>query len=122
VRLSAVVLARALAFVETVDLNPRGKMFYPEMITEFVQRYQFQKFPKTFEDVDETKGVEFWEGKVENIVIQKFTIFNTLLVCTGLMSVSTPNREPTQFDTGRMSVISRLRQTFRYSRHHPWRI
>jgi len=78
-QLSSVVLARALAFVETFDLDPKGATFYPELITALVQRYQFQKSPKTFDEVDETKGIVFAEGKVGKIVIQKFTIFNSLL-------------------------------------------
>jgi hypothetical protein len=80
VQLSAVVLARVLAYVESVDLNPRGKIFYPDFIEEVVQRYKFQKFPKAIEDLDESKGVEFHEGKIGSKTIQKFTIFNTLLV------------------------------------------
>lgn len=79
-KLASVLLARALAFVETFDLDPRGAIFYPELITALVQRYQFQKFPERFADVDETKGIEFFEGKTEKIVIQKVTIFNSLLV------------------------------------------
>jgi hypothetical protein len=69
-----------LAYIESVDLNPRGKIFYPEFVQEVVQRYKFQKYPKTIEDFDESKGIEFYEGKTGSKVIQKFTIFNTLLV------------------------------------------
>jgi hypothetical protein len=80
VQLSSVILARVLGFVETFDLSPRGKLFLPEIIPEIVKRYGFLKFPKTLEDFDESKGVEFLEGKFEGKVIQKFVIWNTLLV------------------------------------------
>jgi hypothetical protein len=79
VELSAVVLARVLGFVEAFDLNPRGKVFFPEIVPEIVRRYNFQKFPKTLEEFDEVKGVEFLEGKAASGVIQKVAIFNTLL-------------------------------------------
>lgn len=78
--LSAVILARVLGYIETFDLNPRGKVFYPELTEQLVQRYRFQKFPKTIEEFDESKGVEFIEGKIGKDVIQAFKIFQTLLV------------------------------------------
>ncbi len=80
VRLSAVILARVLGYVETFDLNPKGKVFFPEIIPAIVNRYNFQKFPKTFEELDESKGIEFHEGKAGNRVIQRAVIFNTLLL------------------------------------------
>ncbi len=79
-QLSAVILARVLAFVETYDLSPRGKTFYPDIVPEIVKRYRFQKFPTTLEQFDESKGVEFWEGKIGDNVIDKFVIWNSLLV------------------------------------------
>jgi hypothetical protein len=78
--LSAVVLARVLGFIETADLDSRGRVFYPDFVQELVKRYKFQKFPKTMEEFDEAKGVVFEEGKVGNKVIQKFTLYNTVLV------------------------------------------
>src|SRR6266496_2195276 len=78
-KLAAILLARALAFVETYDLNPRGKVFYPELVQEIVKRYNFQKYPQNLEDFDESKGVVFVEGKMGDIVIEKFTIFDALL-------------------------------------------
>jgi hypothetical protein len=80
VEISAILLARVLAFIETFDLDSRGKVFNPDFIQEMVKRYRFQKFPKTVEEWNEEKGVVFEEGKIGNNVIQKFTIFNSLLV------------------------------------------
>lgn len=79
-KLSAVILARVIAYIEAIDLNPRGTVFYPEFTQEFVKQYQFQKFPRTFEEFDESKGVEFHQGKCGNKIIQKFVIWNTILV------------------------------------------
>ena len=79
-QLSAVILARVLGYIETFDLSPRGTIFYPEVVPQIAERYRFQKFPTSIEEFDESKGIEFHEGKAGNKVIQKFTIFNTLLV------------------------------------------
>jgi hypothetical protein len=79
-QLSAIILARALGYIELFDLSPRGKTFFPDIVPEIVKRYNFQKFPKTPEELDESKGVEFLEGKAGNKVIQKFAVWSTLLV------------------------------------------
>ncbi|HXL23031.1 MAG TPA: hypothetical protein VOA78_11235 [Candidatus Dormibacteraeota bacterium] len=79
-QLSAIINARVLGFIETFDLAPRGEIFFPDVVQEIVKRYGFQKFPKTFEEFDESKGIEFLEGKIGNKSIQKFVIWNTLLV------------------------------------------
>jgi hypothetical protein len=80
VKLAAVVLARVLGYIEAIDLNPRGTLFYPELTQELVQRYRFQKFPQKLEDFDESKGVEFHQGKWGDKVIQKLVIWNTIIV------------------------------------------
>jgi hypothetical protein len=79
-KLSAVILARAIGYVETFDLSPQGRIFWPDLVPEIVRRYSFQKFPQTLEQFDESKGVEFLEGKIAGKVIQKFSVFSTLLV------------------------------------------
>ena len=47
---------------------------------QIVDRYKFQKFPQSADQLDESKGIEFLEGKIGDRVIQKFVIWNTLLV------------------------------------------
>jgi hypothetical protein len=79
-KLSAILLARVLGYIEIFDLSPRGRVFLPEVVPEIVKRYHFQKFPQTLEEFDESKGIEFHEGKIGDKVIQKFVIWNTLLV------------------------------------------
>jgi len=79
-KISAVILARVLGFIETSDLSPRGQIYFPEVISKLVERYNFQKFPQKPEEFDESKGVEFHEGRIGNQVIQKLGIWNTLLV------------------------------------------
>ena len=77
-QLSSIILARVLGFIETFDLDQRGRVFNPEFVEEMVKRYKFQKFPKTMEEFNEDNGVVFEEGKIGNKVIQKVTIFNVL--------------------------------------------
>ena len=79
-KLSAVLLARVLAYVESADINPRGRAYFPDIATALVERYGFRKSPQTIEEFNEAKGVEFHEGRSGGTVIQKFVIWDTLLV------------------------------------------
>ncbi|MCX6618988.1 MAG: hypothetical protein NTZ98_23185 [Acidobacteria bacterium] len=79
-QLSAVLLARVVAFIETFDLTPRGGVYYPDLVEALVRRYGFQKFPQRIEEFDETKGVEFLTGRDGDKVIERFVIWNTLLL------------------------------------------
>jgi hypothetical protein len=73
--LAAIHLARAMAFMEPIDLNPRGKVFYPDLVKALVARYNFQKFPQKPEEFDETKGVIFSTGKFGETVIEQLVIY-----------------------------------------------
>ena len=64
-QLSAIILARVLGFIETADLDARGKVFNPDFVQEVVKRYKFQKFPKTIEEFNEANGVVFEEERNE---------------------------------------------------------
>jgi hypothetical protein len=76
-QLSAVVLARLFAFIEPVDLNPRGKTYYPHLVAALVERFGFLKFPQKADDFDETKGVAFEMGRLGDITVNRVQIFNT---------------------------------------------
>jgi hypothetical protein len=79
VELASIILARTLGYIETFDLNPRGKLFYPDILKAIAERYKFQKFPTKPEEVDEAKGITFEDGKIGNKVIYNFTIYSSLL-------------------------------------------
>jgi hypothetical protein len=79
-KLSSVILARTLAYVEAFDLVATGQAYFPEIVAELVKRYGFLKFPKTIEEFDQNKGVEFGGGRAGNRVIERFAIFDTLLL------------------------------------------
>ncbi|MGO9165679.1 MAG: hypothetical protein ACLP56_02285 [Candidatus Sulfotelmatobacter sp.] len=76
-QLSAVLLARAIAFIETFDLNPKARVFLPDVVKAIVERYKFQKFPLEFKDFNEQSGVEFFMGKIGDEVIEKLVIYNS---------------------------------------------
>jgi len=64
-----------MAWVEPIDLNPRGAVFYPELTKALVARYNFQKFPQKLEDFDESKGVAFSAGRLGDAVIEQLVIY-----------------------------------------------
>ncbi len=79
-KLSAILLARVLGFVELYDLIPRGNIFFPQLVGELVKKFEFQKFPQSADQVDEQKGIEFSDGRIGDKTINRFAIFDTLLV------------------------------------------
>ena len=76
-RLSAVNLARTLAFIELADLDPKGKVFLPDFIQAMAERYKFQRLPKREER--EKEGLIFEEGKIGTKVIGKLTLYDALI-------------------------------------------
>ncbi|MGD0793753.1 MAG: hypothetical protein ABR920_18470 [Terriglobales bacterium] len=79
-QLASVLLARAVAWVESHDLNPRGKVYYPAITEALVKRYGFAKFPQKPEDYDESKGVAFVYGKDGDSVIEQVLIYTNGVV------------------------------------------
>jgi hypothetical protein len=74
-KISAIVLARFVAFMEPLDLNPVGKVYLPDIIPAIVAKYKFLKFPQKPEDLDESKGITFEGGRFEGITIQRIQLF-----------------------------------------------
>ena len=70
-----ILLARALAWIEPTELNPTGRVFYPDLAKALVARYNFQKFPQTVEEFDEAKGVTFGAGKLDSSTIEQVVIY-----------------------------------------------
>ncbi len=73
--LASILLARAMAWVEPIGLNPKGAVFYPELTKALVARYGFQRFPQKLEDFDESKGVTFGVGRLGDVVIEQLVIY-----------------------------------------------
>ena len=73
--IAAILLARAMAWIEGSDLNPRGLIFYPDIVKALVTRYGFHKFPQKVEDFDESKGIVFAGGRLGDAVIDQLVIY-----------------------------------------------
>src|SRR5260370_28525684 len=73
-QISAVIAARFFAFIETYDLNPRGRAYFPEIVAALVEPYGFSKFPQKPEEFDESKGVVFQEGRAGDVTIREAQI------------------------------------------------
>jgi hypothetical protein len=91
-QLSAVLLARVLLFIESLDLNPQGKTYYPDLVEGIVEKCRFMKFPQKLEDFDESKGVEFVGGRWGDVTIEAFKIFNNGLQLDTRVSTSESER------------------------------
>jgi hypothetical protein len=77
----AVLMARLLGFVELACLNPGGKIFFPDVLAGIGNKFNFQKLPTGV--IDESKGVEFGDGRWEGVNVSKLTIYsNGFLVDT----------------------------------------
>lgn len=87
-----VLLARASAWVEPTDLNPRGAVFYPVLVDKLVERYGFLKYPRKTEDFDESKGVTFADGRFKDTVIEQFVIFTYALILDTRVSTDESRR------------------------------
>jgi hypothetical protein len=79
-QLAALTLARYVVFIEPADLNPRGRVHFPDLAAALVDRFGFLKFPQKLEEFDEAKGVLFDSGRAGHITGLRFQIFNNVLV------------------------------------------
>jgi len=77
---SAILLARVLGYIDIFDLVPHGQVYFPDLVREVAEKYRFKKSPTTLEEHDLRKGVEFLQGKAGRKPIQKFVIWDNLLV------------------------------------------
>jgi hypothetical protein len=91
-QVAAVILARLVAFLETIDLNPRGRMYFPSMVPALAARYGFVKFPQKLEDFDESKGITFEGGRFQDVTIQRIQIFSHVLVAETASSTADSER------------------------------
>lgn len=95
--ITAVMLARAVAFIEVQELNPKGKAYYPDIVAALAKKFNFQIYPTKPEDFDETKGVRFAEGKFAEGTVDQVQIFtHGLLLDT---RISTDVSEKLLYDT-----------------------
>jgi len=75
-QLSAIGLSRVIALFELAEMNPKGRIFLPSLISPLVNRFNFQKKPGSFEEFDLVKGVTFELGHFGDTTITKLSFFN----------------------------------------------
>jgi hypothetical protein len=88
-QVSAILLARAVALIDTFDLNPRGRVPVSAIAEALVRRFEFATFPKSAAEFDESKGVKFASGFVDGTVIDELTVWNNGLVLDTRASTAT---------------------------------
>lgn len=79
-KLSAIVLSRVLAFIDTADLSPTSGIVAPEFAREVAKQFHFLKFPQVVEDFDAPKGIEFLTGRLGKRAITKLVIWPNAIV------------------------------------------
>jgi hypothetical protein len=79
-KLSAILLSRVLAFIDTAELRPTGGLHAPEFVEEVTKQFQFKKSPETLEEFNIKKGTEFLTGRIGKRAISKFVIWPNILV------------------------------------------
>jgi len=87
-KIIAIAMARAICFVSLEDLNPRGRIFYPDLSKGLVEEFRFQKAPTGLWELDLQSGISFEDGKVGDIVVQKLSIYRTGFVIDTISSTS----------------------------------
>jgi hypothetical protein len=95
--ITAVLLARVVAFIEVQELNPKGKAYYPDITAALVKKFNFQVYPTKPEDLDETKGVRFAGGKFAEGTVDQVQIFTHGLILD--TRLSTDVSEKLLYDT-----------------------
>ncbi|HKT13416.1 MAG TPA: hypothetical protein VJW77_16475 [Terriglobia bacterium] len=86
--ITAVMLARVLAFIDVFELNPQGAAFYPDLTAGIIERFRFQKYPEKYEDFDESKGVSFLSGTWQGVNVEKLVIYNNGILVDTRVSTS----------------------------------
>jgi hypothetical protein len=81
-----------MVWIESVELNPRAKSFFPDTVKALVDRYGFLKYPQKLEEFDETKGITFASGRFNKQVIEQIQIFTYGLVLDTRISTEESKR------------------------------
>jgi hypothetical protein len=78
-QLLSVGRAQSVWLFDANDLNPRGRYIFPDLIEWLKEEGQFEVFPKSPDDLDETKGLAFKRGSFplgnEDLTVE-LTLYN----------------------------------------------
>jgi hypothetical protein len=87
-KISAILLSRVLAFIDTAELRPTGGLHAPDFVEEVAKQFEFQKFPQAVEEFNIQKGMVFLTGRIGAGAISKLTIWPNILVIEGRSSTT----------------------------------
>lgn len=74
--LIAVLQARVAMFLPLEELNPHGRALIPNVTEQMIDRYQFLKFPRTWEEYNPTDGgISYLQGQWKGTAIQSLELF-----------------------------------------------
>ena len=80
-KLQEIHFSQSVRFLNTASPT-RGNIYGVALLRAFEERYGFLQGPRTVADFDSTKGIVFLHGFFrDNIVIDRFQIFNDGVVC-----------------------------------------
>ena len=82
----AILLARVLAYIDVREMSSGRHVSLPAVVEELVTRYKFQKYPKTLQELDVSRGLEFHSGTSGKLPIDKLTIWDSTLVIENQVS------------------------------------
>jgi hypothetical protein len=86
-----VVKAQSVWLFDTADINPRGKVFLPDMLEWLKDKYIFQTAPKSIAEVDDTKGLAFKQGSFllggERLLVE-ITLYNDGVIANTVSSTT----------------------------------
>jgi hypothetical protein len=79
-KLSAIVIARALAFIDFNEVLSGGNIYLPDVSKILALEFGFQKVPTKPEEFNMGDGVEFKLGRNKTVVIERLVIFYGLVL------------------------------------------
>jgi hypothetical protein len=85
-QITAILKARAIAFIEIDELNRNGKLRVADLINPLVAQYNFLNFPQKAEEFDQEKGVKFGSGRSGDVVINEMVVYTGAIYLQTLSS------------------------------------
>lgn len=78
-KLIQIQTGQAVRFIALAGLQ--GSLYGPALARGLEERYGFLQGPRSLDEWDLSKGISFYHGLFDKIVIEKFSIFSEGLVC-----------------------------------------
>jgi hypothetical protein len=72
--LVAVSLARLITYIQFQEWDPLGKTLTLEAFQAFALKYSFSQYPKSYNEIDFDKGIDFVAGRLDEVTIDKLSI------------------------------------------------